>query len=200
MAAWRSTGSNVSKPGRQPESAGTLSNNAYGWRYYGQQRPAFAAEPGPGQASVWDYPRPPRIENDPREVIVRVAGVVVAQTGAACRVLETASPPTFYIPKSDVAAEYLQPAPGSSSCEWKGTARYWTLSVPPLVLEAVGWSYDDPRPEFEAILGWISFYPARTECYVAGARVMPQPGGFYGGWITPDVVGPFKGAPGSSGW
>ena len=177
-----------------------MKNNAYAWQYYGQQRPAFAAEPGSGQESVWDYPRPPRIENDGREVIVRVGGIVVAQTRAACRVLETASPPTFYIPTRDVAAECLQPAPGSSTCEWKGTARYWTLSVPPVRLEAVGWSYDEPRPEFERIRDWFSFYPARAECYVDGVRVLPQPGGFYGGWITPDVVGPFKGAPGSSGW
>jgi len=174
--------------------------NVYGWRYYGQERPAFALEPGAGQESVWDYPRPPRIEQESREVIVRVGDVVLAQTHAACRVLETASPPTFYIPRADVKDEYLRPAGGSSRCEWKGTARYWTVSVPPVVLESVGWSYDDPHPEFESIRGWLSFYPARIECYVDGNRVTPQPGGFYGGWITPDVVGPFKGAPGSSGW
>ena len=171
-----------------------------GWRYYGQQRPAFAVTPGAGEESVWDYPRPPRIEPDAREVIVRVGDVVVAKTHNACRVLETASPPTFYIPSVDVEREYLRPATGSSSCEWKGKARYWTVSVPPLVLESVGWSYDEPRPAFERIRGWISFYPGRVDCYVDGIKVMPQPGGFYGGWITPDVVGPFKGAPGSIGW
>jgi uncharacterized protein (DUF427 family) len=175
-------------------------DNVYGWPYYGQQRPEFAVEPGQGRESVWDYPRPPRIESDAREVVVRVADVVVARTRNACRVLETASPPSFYIPRTDVENDYLQPAGGSSTCEWKGTARYWTVSVPPLVLERVGWSYDQPHAAFEPIQGWISFYPGRIECYVDGVRVMPQPGGFYGGWITPDVVGPFKGAPGSTGW
>jgi uncharacterized protein (DUF427 family) len=172
----------------------------FGWHYYGQQRPAFAIAPGPGEESVWDYPRPPRIERDPREVIVRVGDVVVAQTQNACRILETASPPTFYIPGTDVQHEYLRPATGASSCEWKGDARYWTVVVPPAVLDSVGWSYDEPHPAFERIRGWISFYPGRTDCYVGGVKVMPQPGGFYGGWITPEVVGPFKGAPGSSGW
>ena len=175
-------------------------NNVYGWRYYGQERPAFAIEPGQGQESVWDYPRPPRIEREAREVVVRVGEIVVAQTYEACRVSETASPPTFYIPRTAVKDEYLQSATGSSRCEWKGTARYWTVLVPPILLESVGWSYDEPHPEFEAIRGWLSFYPGRIECYVDGIRVMPQPGGFYGGWITPDVVGPFKGSPGSSGW
>ena len=174
--------------------------SVYGWRYYGQERPAFALEPGQGQESVWDYPRPPRIERESREVIVRVGEVVVAQTHQACRVLETASPPTFYIPRADVKEEHLSRAGGSSRCEWKGTARYWTVTVPPVVLESVGWSYEDPLPEFESIRGWLSFYPARIECHVGDTRVMAQPGGFYGGWITPDVVGPFKGAPGSSGW
>ena len=175
-------------------------DNPLGWRYYGQQRPAFAVAPGPGEESVWDYPRPPRIEMDPREVIVRVGEVVVAQTRDACRVLETASPPTFYIPRNDVDEDHIRPAAGASSCEWKGKARYWTVAVRPLVLESVGWSYDEPRPAFDRIRGWMSFYPGRIDCYVAGMKVMPQPGEFYGGWITPDVVGPFKGAPGSSGW
>ncbi|MBA2304589.1 MAG: DUF427 domain-containing protein [Acidobacteria bacterium] len=174
--------------------------NPYGWRYYGQQRPPFAAEPDPGQESAWDYPRPPRIEPDVREVVVRAAGVEVARTRRAQRVLETASPPTFYIPRDDVATEYLQPAPGSSGCEWKGAARYWTVSVPAVLLSAVGWSYDEPQPPFDAIRNHLSFYPGRIECYVAGTRVLPQAGGFYGGWITPEVVGPFKGDPGSSGW
>jgi uncharacterized protein (DUF427 family) len=172
----------------------------FGWRYFGQQRPPFAVEPQPGQQSVWDYPRPPRVEPDVREVVVRVAGVELARTRRARRVLETASPPTFYIPPDDIATEHLQPAPGSSHCEWKGTARYWTVSAPPVVQIAVGWSYDDPLPGFEDIRGHLSFYPGRVECYVGGIRVVAQPGGFYGGWITPEVVGPFKGDPGSSGW
>jgi uncharacterized protein (DUF427 family) len=171
-----------------------------GWRYHGRARPPFAAEPAPGQESVWDYPRPPCIDAETREVVVRVGDVEVARTRRALRVLETASPPTVYIPRSDVAAEYIRPAPGSSRCEWKGTARYWTVSVNPVVLEAVGWSYDDPLPAFEAIRTHLSFYPGRIECYVDGVRVRAQAGGFYGGWVTPELVGPFKGDPGTSGW
>jgi len=171
-----------------------------GWRYHGRERPPFAVQPAPGQESVWDYPRPPRIDAERREVVVRVGDVEVARTRRALRVLETASPPAVYIPRADVATEYLQPAPGSSTCEWKGTARYWTVSVPPLVLSAVGWSYDDPLPAFDAIRRCLSFYPGRIECYVDGVRVKGQAGGFYGGWVTPELVGPFKGGPGTSGW
>lgn len=171
-----------------------------GWRYFGQHRPAFAVEPGPGQESVWDYPRPPRVEADTREIVVRVGDVEVARTRRGQRVLETASPPTIYIPLVDIAADYLERVPGSSNCEWKGAAQYWTVSVPPLVLDAVGWSYPHPPPELDAIRNHLSFYPGRIECYVDGVRVQPQAGGFYGGWITPEIVGPFKGEPGSSGW
>ena len=171
-----------------------------GWRYYGQARPPFAVDPAPGQESVWDYPRPPRIDEAPGEVVVRVGDVEVARTRRALRVLETASPPTVYIPRADVATEYLRAAPGSSRCEWKGPARYWSVLVTPVVLDAVGWSYDEPLPAFDAIRMHLSFYPGRIECYVDGVRVLPQTGGFYGGWVTPDVVGPFKGGPGTSGW
>jgi uncharacterized protein (DUF427 family) len=174
--------------------------DSLGWRYFGQARPAYAVAPGPGQESVWDYPRPPRIDAERREVVVRVGDVEVARTRRAWRVLETASPPTVYIPPDDVVTAYLQPAPGASRCEWKGTARYWTVQVAPLVLEAAGWSYDDPLPAFDAIRGHLAFYSGRLECSVDGVRVKPQPGGFYGGWVTPDVVGPFKGDPGTSGW
>lgn len=171
-----------------------------GWRYHGRVRPPFAVEPAPGQESVWDYPRPPCIDAEAREVVVRVGDVEVARTRRALRVLETASPPTVYIPRSDVAIEYLQPAPGSSRCEWKGTARYWTVCVGPVALNAVGWSYDQPLPAFEAIRTCLSFYPGRIECYVDGVSVRGQAGGFYGGWVTPELVGPFKGDPGTSGW
>ena len=110
-------------PAHRTKVEAMANDNVYGWRYYGQERPAFALEPGPGQESVWDYPRPPRIVRESRDVIVRVGEVVIAQTHEACRVLETASPPTFYIPRADVKEEYLGPAAGSSRCEWKGTAR-----------------------------------------------------------------------------
>lgn len=178
----------------------TIRSGPGGWRYYGQERPSFAEVPGPGQQSVWDYPRPPRIDPEPREVVVRVGDVEVARTRGALRVLETASPPTVYIPRADVATEYLRAAAGASRCEWKGTARYWTVCVGAVVLEEVGWSYDDPLPAFAAIGTHLSFYPGRIECRVDGVRVQAQPGGFYGGWVTPEIVGPFKGGPGTGGW
>jgi uncharacterized protein (DUF427 family) len=114
-------------------------------------------------------------------------------------VLETASPPCFYIPPQNVNRELLSAAPGSSKCEWKGVAKYWTLSSDPAV-GVVGWSYPDPNPAFEPISGFISFYPALLACFVAGGPVFAQPGQFYGGWITNEIVGPFKGEPGTARW
>ena len=184
----------------QHDSLPPASRHRGGWRFYGQRRPPFAVDPRPGEESVWDYPRPPRIEPDAREVVVRAGGADIARTRRALRVLETASPPTFYIPRADIATGYLQPSSDSSGCEWKGPARYWAVLVSSLRLERAGWSYEDPLPGFESIQGHLSFYPGRVECYVDGIRVKAQPGGFYGGWVTPDVVGPFKGEPGTGGW
>ncbi len=169
------------------------------WKNRGDARPPFAIEPGPGQESVWDYPRPPRLELDPRLVRVLYRGTVIAETRRAYRVLETASPPTFYLPPEDVKVP-LVAATGSSMCEWKGAASYWSVQLPDAQLQNVAWSYADPFPEFGAIRDYVSFYPARVECYVDDHRVKPQPGGFYGGWVTPEVVGPFKGEPGTGGW
>ncbi len=170
------------------------------WRYRGQERPPWALEPGPGQESVWDYPRPPRLEPDARCVVVRVGSHELARSERAIRILETASPPTFYLPPEDVDLAALEAASGGSHCEWKGTARYFDYSKDGVRLEAFAWSYPDPFPEFEAIRDFLSFYPARAECLVDGERVRPQPGGFYGGWLTDEIVGPVKGDPGSSGW
>ncbi len=170
------------------------------WRNTGADRPALAVEPEPGQESVWDYPRPPRLEPDARRVIVRAGDAVVADSVATVRVLETASPPTFYIPPSDVDPALLVPGQGSSLCEWKGRATYWSVRNDDGLLENVGWSYPDPYDEFTRIAGYLSFYPARLACTVDGERVRPQPGGFYGGWVTDEVVGPFKGEPGTGGW
>ena len=167
------------------------------WTHRGQKRPGFAIEPGPGQESVWDYPRPPCIDRDPREVVV-AARSELARTRAALRVLETASPPTFYLPAAAVVAGALVPAPGRSHCEWKGEARYWALAEAPD--EPVGWSYPAPFPEFAALRDHVAFYPGRVACYVDDERVRPQAGDFYGGWITDEIVGPFKGDPGTGGW
>jgi uncharacterized protein (DUF427 family) len=170
------------------------------WRYRGQERPSFASIPEDGQESVWDYPRPPRLVHDGRKVVVRAGVLEIARTLNAIRVLETASPPTFYIPPGAVRAEFLHASTGISFCEWKGAAQYWTVAVPGQSLERVAWSYPDPFPGFEQIRGYLSFYPAHLECTVGGVRVLPQPGSFYGGWVTPEVCGPFKGEPGSEQW
>ena len=170
------------------------------WRWRGDQRPPFATTPGPGQESVWDYPRPPRVESDERRVRVAVESVIIAESRRCQRVLETASPPTFYLPPDDVDRDALVPAERSSFCEWKGQADYWSVRIGSKLLEAVAWSYPDPFPEFSVLKGYIAFYPQRLACSVAGARVEPQRGDFYAGWVTPELVGPFKGEPDSEGW
>lgn len=169
------------------------------WEYRGQKRPPFALPPGPGQESVWDYPRPPALAPDDRLVEVKADSALIASSTRAVRVLETAGPPTFYLPPGDVRLSQLVRASGRSVCEWKGAAGYWALAAAPGA-GAVGWSYDHPSPAFAPIRGHLSFYPGRLECFVAGERVRPQPGGFYGGWITDEIVGPIKGDPGTAGW
>jgi len=127
--------------------------------------------------------------------------VTVAETRHAQRVLETSHPPVYYVPREDVALEYLVEAPGSSWCEWKGRASYYDVVVGQARAERAAWTYRHPSPGYEAIQDHVAFYPGRVDaCYVDGERVTPQPGGFYGGWITRDVVGPFKGDPGTRGW
>lgn len=170
------------------------------WTHTGGQRPDFADTPGPGQESVWDYPRPPALVSDAREVAVRSGEVELAKTRCAVRILETASPPTFYIPPADVQTEHLRRAEGSSQCEWKGAAQYWSLRNAPDQTPPVAWSYPSPFPEFLGIRGYLAFYPGRVECTVDGEAVTSQPGGFYGGWITSKIVGPWKGGPDSGGW
>ena len=171
------------------------------WTYHGQIRPPFAELVKGDQESVWDYPRPPRIENDSRETIVMRHGTVIAKTNQAIRVLETASPPTFYLPPQDVFTDVLAEALGDSICEWKGLARYWSVALPDQqLLRDAAWSYDDPFEGFEPIAGYFSFYPRLLECYVDGNRVSPQPGNSYGGWVTPEVIGPFKGEAGTGSW
>ena len=170
------------------------------WTYRGQKRPPFAEEPVPGQESVWDYPRPPKLVLDGRHVEVRLGELIIADASQTYRVLETASPPTFYISPHDVRLQLLQRCPGSSLCEWKGVAQYWALKSSVRDAQPLGWSYPDPNPPFAAITAYFSFYPSRVECYVDGERVQPQPGEFYGGWVTREIVGPFKGLPGTEHW
>jgi uncharacterized protein (DUF427 family) len=157
--------------------------------------------PGTGQESVWDYPRPPRIEPTARRVRVVVAGVTVADTTHALRVLETASPPTFYIPPADVRLDLLVPETRHTVCEWKGEAAYWTVRAGGRTMPSAAWSYPRPRPAFEAIRDHLAFYAGRVdEAWVDEERVRPQAGDFYGGWVTSEIVGPFKGDPGTLGW
>jgi len=170
------------------------------WKYDGSNRPDFAKEPDAGEESVWDYPRPPKLSKDSRTVEVKWMDQTIAKTTASVRVLETASPPTFYLPPDDVKTEFFEKATGSSFCEWKGRATYWNITVNGNTLHKAAWSYENPTPPFKGIAGYFSFYPGKLECYVDSVRVEPQPGGFYGGWMTPEIVGPVKGESGTGGW
>ena len=170
------------------------------WHWRGQARPAFAAAPAATEESVWDYPRPPRLEVDSREVVVRWGTLEVARTTRAIRALETAHPPSFYIPLDDIAPGLLVRAEGTSLCEWKGPAHYWSLADGERRLSKVAWSYPRPLPGSERLRDAVAFYCHALDCRVGGAPVAPQPGGFYGGWITPELGGPYKGEPGSEGW
>ena len=150
---------------------------------------------------VADYPRPPRLERERRRVRIELGGRVVAETAEAWRVLETFHPPSIYLPPAAFAPGVLRPAPGSSFCEWKGMARYWTLTAGDRVEERAGWSYPEPTPGFAPIRDHLAVYAGRMDaCFLDGERVTPQPGGFYGGWITRELIGPFKGGPGTLGW
>lgn len=170
------------------------------WKYNGKQRPPFAEQPDEGEESVWDYPRPPELQPDSRPVVVKAGEMLLASTNGAVRVLETASPPTFYLPPEDVNKELLEKASGSSFCEWKGTATYWNIIVNGERIPKAAWSYHNPSSRFELIDGYYSFYPGKVNCFVDGERVQPQPGEFYGGWVTSEIVGPMKGEHGTGGW
>lgn len=158
-------------------------------------------EPGPGQESVWDYPRPPRVEPSQRLVRVEFNGHVIAETTRAVRVLETSHPPSFYIPPQDIDMACFEPTSRRTFCEFKSAAHYWTIRVGERVAEKAAWSYPQPAPGFAAIRDYLAIYPSRVDlCMVDGERVQAQAGDFYGGWITADIVGPFKGGPGTIGW
>lgn len=155
----------------------------------------------PGQESVWDFPRPAIAQPTTAHVLITHAGAIVADTRAAVRTLETSHPPSYYIPVSDIPAGRIRQAGGGSFCEWKGQAVYWDVVIDDLVLASVGWSYPRPTGLFEIMKDHIAFYAGPFDhCSVDGETVVPQAGGFYGGWITSGFAGPFKGNPGSSGW
>ena len=150
---------------------------------------------------MWAYPRPPRLEPEPRRLRVTFAGLVIADTRRGLRVLETSHPPNYYLPVDDVAPGALERCDHTSCCEFKGQAHYYTVAAGGRAAPDAAWGYDHPNPGYEPLAGLVAFYPRRMDaCWVDDERVAAQPGGFYGGWITGDVVGPFKGASGTSGW
>jgi uncharacterized protein (DUF427 family) len=158
-------------------------------------------EPGPGQESVWDYPRPPRLEQSSSLIEVRLSGMCVARTDRALRVLETSHPPTYYLPRDAFAPHSLKPAVGTSYCEWKGHASYFDLAAGDVVVRRAAWGYPHPTPPYARLVDHVALYSwAMEACTVDGEVVVSQPGDFYGGWITSRVVGPFKGDPGTRFW
>jgi uncharacterized protein (DUF427 family) len=159
-------------------------------------------EPKPGQESVWDYPRPPRLERSPKEIKIVFNEVIIAQSDHAYRILETSHPPVYYLPQEDIKLEYLKPVVANQSfCEWKGIASYYNLQVKEREVVNAAWYYSQPTEKFAIITNYIAFYPSKMDaCYVDGELVTAQPGDFYGGWITQDIVGPFKGDANSWGW
>lgn len=151
--------------------------------------------------SVWDYPRPPRLEHSTRRIRVEQSGVTIVDTMRAVRVLETSHPPVYYVPREEVRAQALVPSERRSFCEFKGVASYWHLVVGERHSLDAAWSYEDPSPGYEPLRGMIAFYPSRVDrCFVDEEAVQSQKGNFYGGWITAEIIGPFKGGPGTSGW
>lgn len=156
---------------------------------------------GPDQESVWDYPRPPRLEAVTKHIEIIFNNELIADTCRSKRVLETSHPPNYYIFLDDIKTEYLMPSPRSTYCEWKGQANYYTLQVGDRQAKDVAWYYPEISPAYADLKGYVGFYPGPMDaCYVDGEKVQPQAGSFYAGWITADIVGPFKGGPDSWGW
>lgn len=152
--------------------------------------------PGAGEESVWDYPRPPRIEPTARRIRVELAGLTIVDTTRALRVLETSHPPVYYVPIDDVIAGALTRTARTSFCEWKGLAQYFDVTSGDRTERDAAWAYAEGP-----LARRVAFYAGRMDaCFVDDERVVPQPGGFYGGWITSEIVGPFKGIPDSAGW
>jgi len=151
--------------------------------------------------SVWDYPRPPRVEPASSHIEVTHAGVTLVSTNASVRVLETSHPPTYYLPINDFAEGVLVPVDGNTFCEFKGVASYFDLAIGDQRIERAAWTYETPSPGFESLAGKVALYASRVdECRVGDEVVIPQEGDFYGGWITRNIEGPFKGSPVTRGW
>ncbi len=158
-------------------------------------------EPAPGQESVWDYPRPPIVEDTDKHIEVFFNDILIADSTDVKRVLETSSPPVYYIPQQDIEMKYFIPSDRRSLCEWKGTASYYDIKVHDKTAHSAAWYYPRPTPRFESIKNYLAIYPQEMDaCFIDGEIAQSQPGNFYGGWITSDIVGPFKGEPGTEGW
>ncbi len=173
------------------------------WRRMQRNRPnpAEIIKPGPGQESVWDYPRPPRLEPVTKPIRVVFAGTEIAAAPASFRVVETAGAPVYYLPPTTVRTGLLRRSDQTSLCEWKGQACYWSIQVGDRQARNAAWSYPEPVPDFGAIRDHFAFFAGRVDaCYLGDERVEPQPGGFYGGWVTANIVGPIKGEPGTESW
>ena len=166
------------------------------WRYRGGDRPPFAHRCASHQESVWDFPRPPRIETVSRRLSAVADGEPLATTERGVRVVETAGAPTYYFPPQDVRLDVLQFNATITFCEWKGVAREFDAGV----VDQAGWRIEQVFEDFAVLEGWCSFYPAAVHCFVDGIRVDAQPGGYYGGWVTPELAGPIKGEPGTEHW
>lgn len=158
-------------------------------------------KPAPGQESVWDYPRPPAVEKTNKHIQIFFGGELIADTHQAKRILETSHPPNYYIPIEDIRTEYLKESDRTTFCEWKGIAHYYTVQVRDRTEPNAAWYYPNINPQYASLSDHVSFYPGPMDgCYVNGEKVTPQPGNFYAGWITKDIVGPFKGEVGTRGW
>ncbi|MGE3643474.1 MAG: DUF427 domain-containing protein [Beijerinckiaceae bacterium] len=165
------------------------------------RRPAQRIAPGPGQESVWDYPRPPRLEPVAARLRVEFASATIADTIRGLRLLETSHPPVYYFPPEDVASELLRAETGSSFCEFKGVARYWSIAANGRFSRAAAWSYPQPTGEYAALKDHLAVYASKVDaCFVGEEKVQAQAGDFYGGWITARIAGPFKGPPGTRFW
>lgn len=165
------------------------------------RRKARRIQPGPGEESVWDYPRPPSVERSKRRVKVILGDTVVAESDRALKVREKSSPPTYYVPEEDVRMDLLVPSDNASYCEWKGAAAYFDIMVGGRTARNAAWWYPNPKEHYHVLDGHIAFYAGRVDAaYLDDEKVTPQPGDFYGGWITREIVGPFKGAPGTLRW
>jgi uncharacterized protein (DUF427 family) len=169
------------------------------------RRPRSIAVPGPGQESVWDFPRPPRVEPVPLPVRVECGGAIVAASTRVLRIVETAGAPCYYIPPADCDLAMLRKTDYWTVCEWKGVAYAYDVVTPGRIVAHGAWTYPEPLTDlgmgYDALAGWFAFYAARMDaCWIGDERVRPQPGGFYGGWVTNALCGPIKGEPGSEGW